>query len=95
MSCRVLKRGVEDIVLKFIVKLAKDLNCTKIVGEYIATAKNSIVRDFYPKLGFEKLELEKLVANDPILPLARDGEAYLLNLPDYSETKTFITYEVK
>ncbi|MDR1649495.1 MAG: hypothetical protein LBR71_04475, partial [Synergistaceae bacterium] len=90
MSCRVLKRGVENLVLNFIVRLAKDLGCTKIAGEYIATAKNSIVRDFYPKLGFEKL-----VAGDALLPLERDGETYLLNLSDYSETKTFIAREVE
>jgi predicted enzyme involved in methoxymalonyl-ACP biosynthesis len=81
----VLKRGVENLTLNFIVKLAKDLGCTKVVGEYIPTAKNSMVKDFYPKLGFEKL-----AAKNPLLPLTQDGETYLLNLSDYSEAKTFI-----
>jgi FkbH-like protein len=52
MSCRVLKRQVEEEVLNEIVRLARNRGCTKVVGRYIPTAKNGMVRDLYPKMGF-------------------------------------------
>jgi len=52
MSCRVLKRGVENLVLNEIVALAKQHGCVRIVGEYIPTAKNGLVKDHYASLGF-------------------------------------------
>lgn len=52
MSCRVLKRGMEDFTLNSIVSLAKENGITKIVGEYLATRKNGIVKDHYLQLGF-------------------------------------------
>lgn len=54
MSCRVIRRGVEDMVFKGIIKEAKDWNCTVISGEYIPSDKNSMVTDFYDSLGFTK-----------------------------------------
>jgi FkbH-like protein len=52
MSCRVLKRQVEEEALNEIVRLARDRGCTKVVGRYIPTAKNGMVRDLYPKMRF-------------------------------------------
>ena len=52
MSCRVLKRGVENLLLDKIVDLAKEINFNKIVGEYIPTKKNLLVKDHYLNLGF-------------------------------------------
>jgi FkbH-like protein len=52
MSCRVLKRQVEDEVVKEIVHLARDRNCRVIRGRYNPTTKNSMVRDLYPRMGF-------------------------------------------
>lgn len=52
MSCRVLKRGVEDMVFREVIKKARDWGCTKITGEYIPSNKNSMVKDFYNTLGF-------------------------------------------
>ncbi len=57
MSCRVLKRGVEDLLFKAIIDEAKKWKCSKIVGEYIPSKKNSMVKDFYDNLGF-KMERE-------------------------------------
>ena len=53
MSCRVLKRGVEYLALDEVVKAAKEMGCEYLTGEYIPTAKNGMVRDFYPSLGFK------------------------------------------
>lgn len=58
MSCRVLKRGMESFVLNNIAGEAKARGCTELVGEYIPTAKNELVRDHFKKLGF-KPEAEK------------------------------------
>ena len=52
MSCRVLKRGVEEEVLNELVRLAKGKNCTRLEGVYLPTPKNDMVRDFYGKMGF-------------------------------------------
>lgn len=56
MSCRVLKRGMENFVLNTIVNFAIENGFTTIKGEYIPTMKNDMVKDHYIKLGFEKNE---------------------------------------
>lgn len=63
MSCRVLKRGVENLALNEVVKAAAAMGCTKLVGEYIPTKKNKMVENFYPSLGFMEI-LEKLYGLD-------------------------------
>jgi len=52
MSCRVLKRGMENFVLNEIAKLAKQDGYKELIGEYIPTAKNGLVKDHYLNLGF-------------------------------------------
>ena len=54
MSCRVLKRGMENFVLNQLVEYAKENNFKTIKGEYIPTAKNAMVKDHYMDLGFQK-----------------------------------------
>lgn len=56
MSCRVLKRGMENFILNTLVKYARE-NCFKeIIGEYLPTAKNGMVKELYPNLGFEAID---------------------------------------
>lgn len=52
MSCRVLKRGMEDFTLNTIVEKAKEHGYRYVTGEYLETAKNQMVRDHYQNLGF-------------------------------------------
>ncbi len=52
MSCRVLGRGVEQFVLNTIVGKARELGIKRVIGEYLATAKNGMVKDHYARLGF-------------------------------------------
>ena len=54
MSCRVLKRGMENFVLNTITNFAKDKGFNFIKGEYIPTAKNEMVKEHYKNLGFEE-----------------------------------------
>lgn len=55
MSCRVLKRGVESLLLNKLVEIARERGLKQIVGEYIPTAKNVIVKDHYQNLGLTKI----------------------------------------
>lgn len=56
MSCRVLKRGMENFVLNTLVEKARSMGVKYIKGEYISTAKNAMVEDHYEKLGFIEKE---------------------------------------
>lgn len=52
MSCRVLKRTMENFALNTLVALARQKGFLFLKGEYIPTAKNEMVKDFYKQLGF-------------------------------------------
>lgn len=56
MSCRVLKRGVEALVLNSIVAAAREDGVKEIIGEYLPTAKNGMVARHYDTLGFTPIE---------------------------------------
>ena len=56
MSCRVLGRGVEELMLGLLADAARRLGCRRLVGRYIQTAKNALVADLYPRLGFTPVE---------------------------------------
>lgn len=78
MSCRVLKRQVEEQVLNEIVRLAKEKGCVWLKGMYIPTAKNSMVSDLYPKLGFQA------VTDQP------DCREFELSVENFTPKSTFI-----
>ena len=56
MSCRVLKRGMENFTLNTMVECAKKKGFKRIIGEYLPTPKNKMVEQHYPNLGFTKVE---------------------------------------
>lgn len=56
MSCRVLKRGMENFTLNTLVEYAKNNGFKQLVGEYIPTAKNGMVAEHYPSLGFTPVD---------------------------------------
>ena len=56
MSCRVLKRGVEQLVVNTLIDIAKMHGCTEVLGCYRPTKKNSIVASLYEDLGFSHSE---------------------------------------
>ncbi len=56
MSCRVLGRQVEEATLQVLAAEATALGCTRLIGEYRPSPKNGMVRQHYPKLGFQQLE---------------------------------------
>ena len=78
MSCRVLKRGMENFTLNIIIKYAKENGFKKIIGEYIETPKNKMVESHYQELGF--------------LPIDSDGQnLYELEVDNYVNKECFIT----
>ncbi len=52
MSCRVLKRGMENIMMDALIKHAQQAGCRKIIGYYVRTAKNKMVENLYKEFGF-------------------------------------------
>ena len=77
MSCRVLKRGMENFTLNTIVEYAKANGFERIVGEYLPTAKNQMVEGHFPGLGFTS------VADAPTAQ-------YELSVCDYTNRECYI-----
>lgn len=75
MSCRVLKRGMEEFVMNRLVESVKKEGFTQILAEYIPTKKNGMVKELYSKMGFsETTEFH-----------------YRLSVEDYKSQPTYIT----
>ncbi|MBO4374497.1 MAG: HAD family hydrolase [Lachnospiraceae bacterium] len=74
MSCRVLKRGMEEFIINTVVETCKGAGMEKLDAQYIPTAKNGMVRDIYDRFGF--------------VP-SGDG-AYSLQTAEYKPKDTFI-----
>ncbi len=55
MSCRVLGRRVEEATLNVVAAEARRLGARRLIGIYRPTAKNTLVRGHYAKLGFVPL----------------------------------------
>lgn len=77
MSCRVLKRGMENFTLNTMVERAKAKGYKRIIGEYIPTPKNKMVEMHYANLGFS--------------PMETSGQKSVLKLDDYTPRECYIT----
>ncbi|MBV8059944.1 MAG: HAD family hydrolase [Alphaproteobacteria bacterium] len=78
MSCRVLKRGVEDYLMSHLFSECAQRGLKGIRGEYIPSAKNAMVKDFYKQFGFT------LVASDG------GKDIWYLDAAQYTPRPTFI-----
>jgi FkbH-like protein len=76
MSCRVLKRGMEKFVLNQIVEHARKNGFKEIIGEYLPTAKNGMVKNHYSDLGFSEVKT--------------DTSTWKLDVGTFSDYPTFI-----
>lgn len=56
MSCRVLKRGMEEAMMEALAEKARLAGGEKLIGYYYPTAKNGMVRDFYSAHGFSLMD---------------------------------------
>lgn len=79
MSCRVLKKDVEKLTLKSIIQHAISMGVHRIVGEYIQTKKNSLVKNLYTEFNFNKI--------------ATSGNSAEYDLQDFSKVPSFCIKE--
>lgn len=56
MSCRVLGRRVEQMVLRELLQHARGRGIRRLLGRYAPTPKNGMVKDHFAKLGFSHVE---------------------------------------
>ena len=78
LSCRVANRGIEQTMLAHAAAQARAAGCTRLVGEFIPSAKNKPVADLYPKLGFAEG-----ATTDGVTRYARDLAQDDLVIPAY------------
>jgi FkbH-like protein len=81
MSCRVLGRQIEHATLGLIAGIARSMGAVRLVGHYVETAKNHMVKDHYVRLGFKAL-------SD-----AASVQASALELDGFVAPKTFVQIE--
>lgn len=80
MSCRVIGRTIEEFFFRTLVGEARAHGYICVHGEYRPTAKNGLVADLYPRLGFTALD----TADD-------EATHYRLALDGYAPPPTFVT----
>lgn len=83
MSCRVLKRGVEALIINHLAQVASSAGLGILGGLYSTSPKNKIVANLYDELGFEKLSE------------SNGNKRYLLELSSYKNANCYIDVNVK
>ncbi len=78
MSCRVLKRGMEDNMLDVLAAKAKEAGCAKLIGYYYPTKKNKMVADMYKSFRFSSVGTDG------------DGTVWELSLDNYEPQGKYI-----
>jgi FkbH-like protein len=79
MSCRVLKRGVEQFAMNKVFEFARREGCERVVGHYLPTAKNAMVEDFFAQFGFV-----------PVSGGNGHGTEWSISVNDYVPCKVFL-----
>jgi FkbH-like protein len=78
MSCRVLGRGVEQCLMNYVVTQGRELGLNTIRAAYVPTPKNEMVRDFYARFGFEKIDETPHGATDWTLDISSYEDRHVL-----------------
>lgn len=86
MSCRVLKRGLEDAMMNAVFAAAKKCGVTTVVGHYYPTSKNAMVKNFYEYMGFTKTSEDNEGNTDWELCV----DAYSMKIPHMTTENQFI-----
>ncbi|MDD5677378.1 MAG: HAD-IIIC family phosphatase [Kiritimatiellae bacterium] len=58
MSCRVFARTLEQFIMNSLIEFARGNNIERIVGIYLPTPRNKVVKDLFCSLGFQPLGQE-------------------------------------
>jgi FkbH-like protein len=53
MSCRVIGRSLEATILQELCRAAAERGCSELRGSYVPSPKNELVRDLFPRHGFD------------------------------------------
>lgn len=69
MSCRVLKRGMENAMLDALVERAKAVGARRLLGKFIPTKKNKMVAELFDSFGFTRLSEDENGVRDYVLVL--------------------------
>jgi FkbH-like protein len=56
MSCRVLGRRIENLMLASLMQHARRAGAAAVIGEYLPTAKNGQTAELFDRFGFERIE---------------------------------------
>ncbi|MFH1916024.1 MAG: HAD-IIIC family phosphatase [Nanoarchaeota archaeon] len=64
LSCRIIGRNVEKVLLKYAVDVAKEEGVKKLVGLFTPSEKNVQVKRFYPDHGFTVIDEEHFELTD-------------------------------
>ncbi len=67
MSCRIIGRQAENALVDRICRDASEAGCVSISAEYIPTAKNNLVADFWDKSGLKKLASDRNITQYELL----------------------------
>jgi len=79
MSCRVLQRGVEECAMNKVFEYAQRGGYERVVGRYIPTAKNAMVKECFAQFGFHPIEGPGI-----------EGSEWSLDVRDYLPRKVLI-----
>ena len=98
MSCRVLGRHLESWAISKVAEYAKKNKFKFVVGEYIKSKKNMIVKDLYKNLGFKFLPNKKNLPINLIKHFNKKSDVYVAEISNiyyplndvYSKNKTKI-----
>ncbi len=90
LSCRVIGRNIEKLLLVTCIQAAKQKNCKEIIGIYVPTEKNQSIKGFYENNGFSLKKKEKKEFNF-ISNLAKTS----LTIPKYFKTVRINQKELK
>ena len=82
MSCRVFKRNLEQTMMDEFVRRCAGRGVKKVVGHYLPTAKNLLVKEIYGTMGFEKTSEDE------------NSSTFVLNVADYRPQNDILTVVV-
>lgn len=85
LSCRILGKSIEVAFVNYILNKLKYSGIKKVYAKYLATEKNSLVKDFYEKIGFICTNEKKIDSYE---------KEYSIDLEDF-EYKTNNIYYIK
>jgi FkbH-like protein len=84
LSCRALGKGVETVMLAFVVQQARHWGCKELKGRFLPTKKNTPAKDFLPMHGFIRSSHSGTEEQDYVFDLGAKDIA----IPEYVQIRT-------